>query len=242
MKLRIGRLLAIAAFVCCGLAGARTLAQNAYITNFLSNNVSVIPTTNAVTATITVGGEPEGVAVSPDGSKVYVANPASNTVSVIDTAANTVTDTITGFSAPIAFGLFIQPEIEIPFSSLSATLVINGQQAAFTLHAFFGLGAGSSGINPPAQAVTLQVGPYTATIPAGSFRQLAYASTPVWAFKGTINDVSLLVEILALGDNSYQFFAAANPVNLTGVTNPVPVSFSIGNNAGSTSVIPFLTG
>ena len=55
MKLRIGRLLAIAAFVCCGLAGARTLAQNAYITNFLSNNVnflsnnvSVIPLNRAV--------------------------------------------------------------------------------------------------------------------------------------------------------------------------------------------------
>ena len=170
----------------------------------------------------------------------YITNSDSNTVSVIDTASNTVTDTITGFSGPFAFGLFIQPEIA--FSSLSATLVINGQQAVFTLDAFFGLGAGSSGINPPAQTVTLQVGPYTATIPAGSFRQLAYASTPVWAFKGTINDVSLLVEILALGDNSYRFFAAANPVNLTGVTNPVPVSFSIGNNAGSTSVIPFLTG
>ena len=94
MKLRIGRLLAIAAFVCCGLAGARTLAQNAYITNFLSNNVSVIPTTNAVTATITVGGEPEGVAVSPDGSKVYVANSNSDTVSVISTATNRVTATI----------------------------------------------------------------------------------------------------------------------------------------------------
>src|SRR6516164_5061897 len=41
MKLRIGRLLAIAAFVCCGLAGARTLAQNAYITFFFTDTVSV---------------------------------------------------------------------------------------------------------------------------------------------------------------------------------------------------------
>src|SRR6516165_3304302 len=97
MKLRIGRLLAIAAFVCCGLASARTLAQNAYITNGFSNNVSVISTaTNAVTATIPVGAFPVGVAASPDGSKVYVASAGANTVSVIAAASNTVTATIPG--------------------------------------------------------------------------------------------------------------------------------------------------
>ncbi len=39
------------------------------------NNVSVIDTaTNNVTATVHVGIYPTGVAVSPDGTKVYVAN------------------------------------------------------------------------------------------------------------------------------------------------------------------------
>ena len=37
---------------------------------------------------------PCGVAVSPDGSKVYVTNDISNSVSVIATATNTVTTTI----------------------------------------------------------------------------------------------------------------------------------------------------
>jgi len=41
-------------------------------------------------------------------STVYVANYVSNTVSVIATASNTVTATITVGSGPIAFGLFIQ--------------------------------------------------------------------------------------------------------------------------------------
>ena len=59
MNPRFGRLLAIAAFVCCGLASAQTLAQNAYITNAGDNTVSVIATaTNTVTATIAVGGGP----------------------------------------------------------------------------------------------------------------------------------------------------------------------------------------
>ncbi|MFI8277281.1 YncE family protein, partial [Streptomyces sp. NPDC085929] len=44
-----------------------------------------------VTATVDVGEDPRGVAV---GSSVYVANPGSDTVSVIDIAANTVTATI----------------------------------------------------------------------------------------------------------------------------------------------------
>ena len=57
--------------------------------------MSVIATaTNTVIATIPVGAEPLGVAVTPDGSKVYVAN-SHNSVSVIDTATNTVTATIT---------------------------------------------------------------------------------------------------------------------------------------------------
>jgi hypothetical protein len=78
---------------------------------------------------------------------------------------------------------------------------------------------------------------YTATIPAGSFHQLASGrGVTVWAASETINSVSLALDILSLGHNSYQFGAAAQPVNLTAVPNPVPVSLSIGNNSGSTSV------
>jgi len=77
------------------------VAQNAYITNQgispnFSNNVTVIDTTtNKVVTTIDVGLAPSGVAVTPDGSKVYVANEAvKGTVSVIDTATNAVSVTV----------------------------------------------------------------------------------------------------------------------------------------------------
>jgi YVTN family beta-propeller protein len=76
-------------------APAPVFAQNAYITNQSSNDVSVIHTaTNKVVATIPVGTFPFGVAVTQDGSKVYVANRGSGTVSVIATATNTVLTTI----------------------------------------------------------------------------------------------------------------------------------------------------
>ena len=48
-----------------------------------------------VTATIPVGSEPIGVAVSPNGAYVYVTNRGDNSVSVISTASNTVTATVT---------------------------------------------------------------------------------------------------------------------------------------------------
>ncbi len=76
--MRLSGLLAIAAVAVAGLLGsAQALAQNAYITNENDNTVSVIDTaTNTVIGSpIPVGNNPYGVAVTPDGSKVYVANP-----------------------------------------------------------------------------------------------------------------------------------------------------------------------
>ena len=54
------------------------------VTNTVSNTVSVIRTaTKTVVKTIPVGTNPAGVAVTPDGTKVYVVNFTSNNVSVI---------------------------------------------------------------------------------------------------------------------------------------------------------------
>lgn len=80
----------------------------AYITNSLSGSVTVVDTAkNTVTATMNVGGDAFGVAVSPDKKKVYVTSKASNTVSVIDTSKNKVIATVNGFSNP--YGIAITP-------------------------------------------------------------------------------------------------------------------------------------
>ena len=74
------------------VVGAEARAQNAYITNAADGTVSVIATASraVIGAPITVGSNPQGVAVTPDGGTVYVANSDSNTVSAIATATNTV--------------------------------------------------------------------------------------------------------------------------------------------------------
>ena len=48
----------------------------------------------AVIGTFHVGFNPQGVAVSPDGARVYVTNISNDNVAVIDTATNTVLRTI----------------------------------------------------------------------------------------------------------------------------------------------------
>jgi len=101
MKLRVFRLLAIAGLISRFLGSVQILAQNAYITNDGSGDVSVIDmATNMVAATITVGTAPFAVTVSPDGGTVYVANIASENVSAIAASTNKVIATITVGSAP----------------------------------------------------------------------------------------------------------------------------------------------
>lgn len=81
--------------VFCGLSGATAHAQvRAYVTNTDCDTVAVIDTvTNTVVATIPVGSHPFGVAITPDGTRAYVAN-FGGTVSVIDTVTNTVIATV----------------------------------------------------------------------------------------------------------------------------------------------------
>ena len=90
--------------------GVNPATNRIYISNFLSNTISVIDgTTDAVIATVPVGRGPFGVDVNPTTSRIYVANSATvldangvpiSTVSVIDGATNTVAATV-----PVSGGL-----------------------------------------------------------------------------------------------------------------------------------------
>ena len=83
-------------------------------------------TTNTVTATVNVGSVPIGVAVNPEGTRVYVANHASGNVYVIDTATNKVTATVDVGDYPLALGQFIgkkpAPELLLPVADSIANV------------------------------------------------------------------------------------------------------------------------
>ncbi len=83
-----------------------------YVTG-TSGTLYVIDTATRAVTPVAVGMFPRGVAVSRDGSRVYVANPLSRTggpgtVSVIDAATNTVVATVTGFRG-FPWGVAVSP-------------------------------------------------------------------------------------------------------------------------------------
>ena len=60
-------------------------APFAYVPNEGSGTVSVVDTgTDRVTSTITTGGKPRGIAISPDGKKLYVSEQVANGLAIID--------------------------------------------------------------------------------------------------------------------------------------------------------------
>ena len=80
----------------------RAFAQPfAYTANAAQNTVSVLNLgTYSVTGSVSVPGGPAGLAVTPDGSKVYVALATSNMVAVISAASKSVLATISTGNTP----------------------------------------------------------------------------------------------------------------------------------------------
>jgi len=104
---------------------------------------------------------------------------------------------------------------------------------AFEMTAIFTLGPNNNGIAPLTEAVTVQVGTFSTTIPAGSFTQKKGRFT----FEGVINGVRLeaVLRSLVLG-NDYEFKVEGKGADLTGTVNPVTVGLTIGDDSGSTAI------
>jgi YVTN family beta-propeller protein len=170
---------------------AETGAQNAYITNLGSNTVSVIDTaTNTVTATIPVGAEPRGPAVSPDGSTVYITNTVDGTVSVIDTATNTVIATIPVGSLPL--GVAVTPDgSKVYVANLRSGTVSVIAAATNTVTATIPVGAEPNGVVLSPDGSTV----YVANLRSGTVSVIDTASNTV---VDTITDASFN-NLIALG-------------------------------------------
>ena len=119
-------------------------------------------TINTVVKTVSVGIGLSGIAVTPDGVHVYVSNQGSNSVSVLETASNTVVATIP-VASPGAISI-VPPPQGVPFLSFDAKLEVNlgrkpnregfDRRSSLTLS-----GTVSNEIHPDTEPVKLQVGP-----------------------------------------------------------------------------------
>jgi uncharacterized repeat protein (TIGR03803 family) len=158
---------------------------------------------------------------------------------MMDSSGNLYGTTGSGGSANCAGGCGTAFDLtkSAPFSALSAKLnIVSGPSGSFNLNAAFTLGSEAT-FEPGSQLVILQVGSYSVTVPAGSFKTLENGNkTGGWAYQALINGTTVAIQIVALGGDSYQFKATAEPVNFTGIENPVTVAITVGGNGGSTNV------
>ena len=78
-------------------SAAATCSPKVYVTNNLTlGSVSVVNVADGAVSTISIGDHPIGVAITPDGTKAYVANNYGNTVSVINVATGAASTISTG--------------------------------------------------------------------------------------------------------------------------------------------------
>jgi uncharacterized repeat protein (TIGR03803 family) len=151
---------------------------------------------------------------------------------IADSSGNLYGTTLAGGSS--GNGTVFELVLSIPFSVFTTKLGISsGPPPGFDLNGQFALGSGSAAINPATQALTLQVGTYQVTLPAGSFRAGPHGT---FVFEGTVTGVTLQIRISPAFAGSYQIQVEASGVDLTGLTNPVTVTLAIGNNNGTTQV------
>jgi YVTN family beta-propeller protein len=175
------------------------------------------------------GVHPVNLAVTPDGADVYVVNVDGDTVSAISTAANTVVATIPVGRNPTGITI---ANLSTPFAEFNVKdLDINEHQVR--VRGDLTLGTNSGGLDFAHQLVSLSVGDFSLTIPAGKIRQVGRQQR--FEFRGTINGLRVEFELRAEhGRNSpFEFRMQVTGVDVD-TTDPATVKLSIGHNIGTT--------
>ena len=128
-------------------------------------------------------------------------------------------------------------EIRHPFAAFNANVEIDIEDGEIDMMATFTLGAGSNGLDPLKETVSLEVkggtGAYSVAIPAGSFKK---DGSGRFTFQGTINRVKLAASIRPLREGAFEFEVQTEGANLKGLANPVTVSLTIGDDGGISAV------
>jgi hypothetical protein len=124
-----------------------------------------------------------------------------------------------------------------PFAAFNLKVEIDIEDGEVEVWADFTLGAGSNGLDPLKETVSLEVkggtGAYSVAIPAGSFKK---DGSGRFTFQGTINKVKLEASIRPLRDDTFEFEVETEGANLKGFANPVTVNLTIGDDGGGRTV------
>ncbi len=143
---------------------------------------------------------------------------------------------ITGYgqTAPGVFHAFLLSPSRVPFSTLNAIVEIGERRkTSFEVRGRFTLGTHSDGIDPVEEAVMLQLGSFSITIPKSSFSKTHHGS---YTYEGKLNGVALEMEIRPVTADIFRFRAEGIGGHGLPTTNPVAFTLTIGNDTGTLSL------
>ncbi len=207
----------------------------------VDGNVSIISTaTNKVVGgPIYVGLQPQGLFVTPDGKSVYVVELDKNAIVRIETSTNTVAGPPIPVGNEPAGAATIPAPPGLPFSSftisgLGLTHGATPNTSSFDYYATFVLGGFSNGIHPDFEPVTLELGVFSTTIPAGSFVKQTDGS---FVYSKWIGGITYNATIRPQGGSTYWIhFSEAGLGSLPAISNPLQVTQVIGDDSGLVTV------
>jgi YVTN family beta-propeller protein len=126
-----------------------------YVANIGSDDVTVIDVpSNAPLVSIPVGDDPDGVAVTPDGSAAWVTDFLSNAVSIIDTSTQSVSATIPVGAGPV--GIALSPDGAAAYvanKGSSTVSVMRTQPPEVVANVAVGAGPNGVAVSPDGQRV-----------------------------------------------------------------------------------------
>lgn len=185
---------------------------------------------------------PGGLSVSKDGTLLYAADTFSAISSFLLGGSSPLTfASLTSTVSPLhSLAAFPAKACSAPASSsLAASLqILAGPPVGFDLEGTLSLDP-SIVVNPLTQVVSIQIGTFSISLPAGSFKFAQNGkNSGNYVFQGTLNNANLKVLITPLGQNQFQVSALGKQVNLSGLSSPVTVTVGIGGGSASASVVP----
>lgn len=150
-----------------------------------------------------------------------------------DAAGNWIIQTYSGTTAPGAASRFYFQGAVTTFATFSATVAISQSTKGFGVAGLLSVGAGFPSFDPLTQPVTLKVGAFVITIPAGSFQLDPSGS---YVFTGIINGVQLAAGIQPQGGTLYAYGIAGQNAGTLPTANPVDVRLAVGSAGGNSAV------
>ncbi len=218
---------ALTAVLSVGVALAQPYA---YVANISGNSLSVVNTgNNTVAATVSMPASPSGLAVTPDGTRVYVACQGANTVAVLSTATNSVIATIPVGTTPV--------QLAVSPNGAQVYVVIRGQNQVAIIDTATNTVSGTVAVGNRPVGIAFNLAGTQAYVPnlySGNVSVIDTATKAVTAFAAGSGPSGVTVTVGNLIYVSNQYSNSVTVHDMTGAKVTTISGFAFPNSLAST--------